>query len=59
MDANKTHREKARWKLLKNATRSLEQILEATLYKTATVEPLTSHLTNHSSKAHKMCRVLP
>ena len=58
MDVKKTHREKARWELLKNAARCLEQILEVALYQTVTVRPLTSHHTNHSSKASKMCRVL-
>ena len=33
-------------------------ILEATPYKTATVWPLTSYLTNHPSKMNKTCRAL-
>ena len=38
---------KDRWELHKNATFCFEQILEAAPHKTAAVEPLTSHLTNH------------
>ena len=37
-----------KWKLY-----SFENILEAAPNKTATVEPLTSHLTNHSIKTRK------
>ena len=44
MDADKTHIEKARWELHKNAMSYIEQILEATLHETAAVRPLTSHL---------------
>ena len=40
--------EKARWELHKNSTYRLQQILEAAHYRTATVQLLTSHLTNHS-----------
>ena len=32
-----------------------EQILEATPYKTADLQPLTSILTNHLSKINKIC----
>ena len=39
-------------KLHKDAACCFEQILEAAPYKTA-VQPLTSHLTNHSSKTKK------
>ena len=46
---------KARRKLSKNARRCSEQILEATLHKTAAAGPLTSHLTNHTSKTKKAC----
>ena len=56
MDTNKIHREKARWKLHKNATCCFEQILEATLDKTAVVRPTTSHLTNHPSKTNNTYR---
>ena len=49
MDADKTHREKTRWELHQN----VEQILEATLHKTASFQPLVTHLTNHSSKMNK------
>ena len=35
-----------------------EQILEATLHKTAAVWPLTSHLKNHSNKMNNACRAL-
>ena len=48
MDANKTHREKARWELHKNAMYNSEQILEATPHKTAAVQPLTSHFKNYT-----------
>ena len=37
MDADKTHGEKATWKLQKNATSYIEQILEATSHETAAV----------------------
>ena len=47
--ANKMKGEKVGWELYKNAT-CFEQILKATVYKTATVRPLTSHLTIHLSK---------
>ena len=40
--------EKARRELYKDAACCFEQILEAELYKTAAVWPLTSHLTNHN-----------
>ena len=42
----------------RNCTRMLhavEKILESAPYKTATVQPLTSHLTNHPSKMSKTC----
>ena len=45
--------EKARWKLHTDAGCYLEQIQEIASYKTATVWPLTSHLTNHPSKTCK------
>ena len=44
MDADKTHREKARRELHKNATSYIEQILEATPHETTPVRLLTSHL---------------
>ena len=50
MDINKTQSEKARWEQHKNVICCLEQILEATLHKTANVQLPTSHLTNHPSK---------
>ena len=56
MDTNKTHGEKARWKLQKNATCCFEQILEATPHKIAAVWPLSAHLKNHPSKMDKTCR---
>ena len=58
MDANKMHREKARWELYKNAERRLEEILEETPHKTAAVWPSASHLTHHSSKINKTYEVL-
>ena len=56
--ANEMHGEKARWKLYKNVSYCFEQIMEATLHKTAAVRPLTSYLTTHSSKTNKTCRGL-
>ena len=53
MDAYKTHEEKVRWQLHKNATSCFEQVLETTLHKTAAVQPLTSHFKNHPSKTNK------
>ena len=50
LDTDETHGEKARWKLHKNATSYFEQ----TFHKTATLQPLTSHLTNHRSKMNKI-----
>ena len=44
---------KVRWKLHKNTVCYFEQILEAAPYKTSAVQPLTSHLTNDSSKTRK------
>ena len=58
MDANKMHREKARWELYKNATSYFEQILEVTPHKTIAAQPLTSHLKNHPSKTNKTCGTL-
>ena len=55
---NKTHWEKAWWELHKNALYCVEQILEKTPHKTATVQPLASHLTNNSSKTSKTYWVL-
>ena len=52
-DSNEMRREKATRKLDKNATCCFEQILEATLYKTAAVRPLTSYLTNDPNKKKK------
>ena len=46
MDTNKIQGKKVRLKLY-NATCYFEQILEAKPYKTAVVQPLTSHLKNH------------
>ena len=43
MDANKTYGEKARQELHKYDSSYIEQILEATSYKTAFVRSTTSH----------------
>ena len=48
------HEEKARLDLHENAMSYFEQILEATPHKTAAVQPLTSHLKNHTGKTNKM-----
>ena len=58
MDSNNMHREKARFELHKNDTSYREHILEATLYETTSVWPLTSHLSNHPSRTNKTCRTL-
>ena len=50
MGANKTNREKARWKLHKNVTSYIEQILKAIPNETIAV--LTSDLKNHPSKTN-------
>ena len=50
--------EKARWELHKQAVCCFEQKLETACYKTAAVQPLTSHLTSHPSKMNKTCRTL-
>ena len=49
MDTDKAYKEKARQELHKNAMSYIEQILEATSYKTAAVKPPTSNLKNHSN----------
>ena len=48
----------ARWELHKNAAWYFEQILEAALYKAATLWSLTSHLTNYPNKISKRFCVL-
>ena len=53
LEANKTHREKARWELHKNAACSFEQIQETWTHKTVAVGPLTFHLSNNPSKMNK------
>ena len=55
LDAHETHRERTRRESHKNATYYLEQILEATPYKTAAVRPPASHLTNYPSEMNKTC----
>ena len=52
-DFNETPGEKARLELHKNATCSFQQILEAECYKTAAVQQITSHLTNHLSSLYR------
>ena len=54
MDARKTHKEKPRWELHKNATSYSEQRKEAT----TAVWPLTSHLKNHPNKTNMTCKTL-
>ena len=46
LDANKTAGEKARQRLHKNAVSNIEQVLEATPYKTPTIRPPTSQHEN-------------
>ena len=52
-NTNKTHTEKARWKLNKNAACCLAQILIPTRQKTAAVRPPNSLLRKHSIKTKK------
>ena len=52
---NETSGEIARWEQYKNAACYLEQILEAAPYKTAAVQPLTSHLTRHMGTIQECC----
>ena len=52
---NKTHGEKARWELHKNATCCFEPVLEATPHGTTVIWSLTSHLKNHYNKTNKTC----
>ena len=47
--------EKVRWELYKDVACCSGQILEAAPYKTAAVQLLTSHLTNHPSKTNEAC----
>ena len=58
IDADKTYREKGRWELHQNASNYFQKIQEATPHKTATVQPLTSHLKNHLNKTNKTCETL-
>ena len=58
IDADKAYREKAGQELHKNTTSQIEQILDATSYKTAAVRPPTSHLESHSNKTDKICWTL-
>ena len=44
MDTELVYREKARWELHKNATKYIEQVLEAISHKIGAVQPPTSHL---------------
>ena len=57
-DFNKTHGDKARWKLFKNAECCFKQFLEATYHKTITARPPISHLKTHPWKTNKTCRTL-
>ncbi len=56
---NETLEEKGRWEQHKDFVYCFELILEAALYKTAVIRPLTYHLTNHSSKTSEKCWSLP
>ena len=47
MGADQPYKEKAWRELHKNATSYIEQILEATSFKTENVRPPNSHLKNH------------
>ena len=54
MDANKMHKERARWELYKNAMFYFELILEATPHKTEAVCQFTFHYKNYPSTVYKM-----
>ena len=58
-DANKTHREKSRWEILKNAMSYFKQNVESTLHETIAVRPLFFSLKKYLSKMNKICRTLP
>ncbi len=47
LDANKTAGEEARRQLDKHVASNIEQVLEATLHKTPTIRPPTSHHENY------------
>ena len=49
MDANKTNEEKAWQQLHKNAANNIEQVLEATLHKVATIRPPTTDHENYQN----------
>ena len=49
LDAGKAYREKAWRQFHKDATSYIEQILEATFHKTATVRPPSTHLEGNSN----------
>ena len=55
MDADKAHREKARWELNKNAMNYIEQILEATSHKNLTPIPKTIQIrqTRHARHSRR------
>ena len=55
MDPIKTHGEKIKWELRKNAACCQEQIMGPALHKTAAARPPASYLTNHLSKTNKTC----
>ena len=54
----KRQEKKAGWERHKNAVCCFKQILEAAPYKTADVQPINSHLTNHPRKTNNTCWAL-
>ena len=58
MDFTETPAGKAWWELHNDAAYCFEQILESAPYRTATVGPFTSHLTNHPDGMNKKCCAL-
>ena len=50
-----TSGEKAKLELHKVTTCYFQQIFEAAAFKTAVIQPLISHLTNHPSKTNNKC----
>ena len=53
MDADKAYWEKASWKMRKDATSSIKQILEATSNKIAAVRPPTSKDLIHNANSRE------
>ena len=57
-DANITYGEKAWWQLPTNAVSCIEQVLEATPYKTVALSPPITNHENNKSLTNQTCRTL-